>query len=70
MILPDAMAYRHQVRGVPPCVAQIALPSSVVDLPYNTFQEAYVDCAVLTTHRMSARNADDDPKIAIGSLSK
>ncbi len=65
MILPDAWLTGTKYEVFRRALLKSALPSSVVDLPYNTFPEAYVDCAILTTRRMSASDANDNPKIAI-----
>ena len=65
MILPDAWLTGTKYEVFRRALLKAAVPSSVVNLPYNTFQEAYVDCAILTTHRNSAGGSNEDPKVTI-----
>jgi type I restriction-modification system DNA methylase subunit len=51
MVLPDAWLTGTKYTPFRRAVLATASPTSVVDLPYNTFPEAYVDCAILTTVR-------------------
>jgi len=65
MILPDAWLTGKKYATFRRELLSTATPTSVVDLPYDTFEEAYVDCAVLTTMKRSTESVRLSHKVEV-----